>query len=138
MQDIRKYRKLICMMLAWLLLSFFDMARQDVSAQTLCEAVSLGHSANEVVLVCTKQVPNGVDKFVPVENKTDEVMTQAEKPSREVTIRFVAIVTVLFFAIQVTYHTTIHRYGCHMIDVWENIIYIHQIDGKKKGVLLCN
>lgn len=137
-RDIRKYRKLIYMMLAWFLLSFFDMAGQEISAQTLCGASVSGYCENEVLLVGTKQVPNGVDKFVPVGNKTEEVITQTEKTSHELTMRFIAIVTALFFAIQVIYHATIHRYGCHMIDVWENIIYIHQIDGKKRGVLLYN
>lgn len=138
MRDIRKYRKLIFMMLAWLLLSFFDMAGQNISAQTLYGAANQEYSENEAFLVGTKQVPNGVDKFVPVENKVEEVITQTEKPSHELTIRFIAIVTALFFAILVIYHATIHRYGCHMIEVWENIIYIHQIDGKKRGALLCN
>lgn len=138
MHDISKYRKLICLMLAWFLLSFFDMAGQSVSAQSLCGTANPGSSGNDVLLICTKQVPNGVDKFVKIESKTNEVMTQTENASHDLVIRFIAIVTALFFAIQVIYHTTIHRYGCHMIDVWENIIYIHQTDGKKRGVLLCN
>lgn len=138
MRDISKYRKLICMMLAWFLLSFFDMAGQSVSAQSLGDTVSHGSSENEALLICTKQVPNGVDKFVKIESKTSEVMSKKENVSHDLVIRFIAIVTALFFAIQVIYHTTLHRYGCHMIDVWENIIYIHQIDGKKRGVLLCN
>lgn len=138
MHNISKYRKLICLMLAWFLLSFFDMTGQSVSAQSFCGNVNPDSMGDEILLVCTKQVPNGVDKFVQVESKTDEVMTQTENASHDLVIRFIAIVTALFFAIQVIYHATIHRYGCHMIDVWENIIYIHQIDGKKRGVLLCN
>lgn len=138
MLDIRKCRKLIGIMLALILLSFFDVERQDVSAQTLPEASYIEHSEKEVMLTCAKQLPSGVDKFVPVENKTDKLITREEKPSHAPLVRFIAVVTVLFFAIQVVYHATIHRYGCHMIDVWENIIYIHQMDGKKKEGLLCN
>lgn len=132
MLDIRKCRKLIGIILALILLSFFDAERQDVSAQTLYGASQSVRSENVVLLTCAKQLPSGVDKFVPVENKTDKAITQGEKPTNAPLIRFIAIVTALFFAIQIIYHATIHRYGCHMIDVWENVAYIHQIDGKKK------
>lgn len=138
MRDISKYRKLICVMLAWFLLSFFDMAGQSISAQRFDDIVDHSGSEQETMLICTKQVPNGVDKFVKMESKTSEIASKKENTSQELMIRFVAIVTVLFFAIQVIYHTTIQRYGCHMIDVWENIIYIHQTDGKKRSVLLCS
>lgn len=138
MLDIRKCRKLIGIMLALILLSFFDVERQDVSAQTLPETSYIEHNENEVILTCAKQLPSGVDKFVPVENKADELITREEKPSHTSLVRFIAVVTVLVFAIQVVYHATLHRYGCHMIEVWESIIYIHQMDGKKKEGLLCS
>lgn len=139
MLDIRKYKKLIGIILALILLSFFDATRQDVSAHTAHIVTVVEHgNGNAVLLATADNAPSGIDKFVAVESQIDEAITQEEKSAHEPLVRFIAVVFALFFAIQVVYHTTIRRYGCHMIDVWENVIYIHQIDGKKKNAFLRN
>lgn len=78
-------------------------------------------------------LPRGTDSISLTKKAEEDIVTreQNQPQTRTLLIRFLAIVFMLVLAVRVTYRILIRRYGCHMIKVWQNIIYIHQVDGKK-------
>lgn len=154
MSDIRKHKWLIHILTVLVLLSFLHSA--PVFAQISAELVpgydAVGKVAEagftEAAVVGAEEAGNlrpatisagddsqarGTDSISLARKATEDLVTREQKQSqtRTLLMRFLAVVFALILAVRVTYRILIRRYGCHMIAVWQNITYIHQMDGKK-------
>lgn len=79
---------------------------------------------------------NEGDRLAAPQSSMDDIVIKEQRSGRGATVRFIAIVFVLFHAVRVVYRAAIRRYGKQLIRLWQNIVYIHQIDGKKGNGLL--
>lgn len=78
-------------------------------------------------------LPGGTDSISLAKKAAEDILTREQKQSqtRTLLMRFLVVVFALVLAVCVSCRILIRRYGCHMIAVWQNITYIHQVDGKK-------
>ena len=139
MTDIRNCKKMIGIMIAVVLLSFFGATQEKLPVNTVVETLSAEQCATDVVdnrIAGTGEIPDRGTRITAAKSMLDEAVTREQKTTRVMPIRFLAVVCMLLCAIWVVYRITIRRFGCRMIDLWENIIYINQIDGAKGNVLL--
>lgn len=150
MTDIGKHKRWLCLMAAFVLLSFFYMApvrpegtlpkpadadgvecglsdMSGMSGLVISNAMNL-HGADCRPEACT-------DNISAARIMLDEIATREQQP-RILLARFLAVVSLLILFVRVICKLLIRRYGCHMIDLWQNIYYIHLVDGKKGKRLL--
>lgn len=139
MPDIRACKKMVGIMLAVILLSFFGAIQEKMPVNTETELLGaescVADTADNGIADAGKR-PAGETRITAAKSMPQEAVIREQKTIRVMPIRFLAVVCMLLCAIWVVYRITIWRFGCRMIDLWENIIYIHQIDGAKGNVLL--
>ena len=139
MIDIRNHKKWIGILTILVLLSFFCMFQGKIPEKTLRE---LANERTGVLYtaenVCADVAKNQDRETRIVEEKgmSLEAVTQGQKTMRVVTIRFIAVVCMVLCIICMAYRIVIRRYGARMIKLWENITYIHKMDGAKGNALL--
>lgn len=139
MSDIRNCKKMAGIMLAVILLTFFGVIQEKLPVNTVVEMFGAEQSItdaaeDEIASAC--KMPDRETRITASKTTLDEVVTREQKTVHVMPIRFIAVVCALFCAIRVVYRITIRRFGCRMIALWENILYIHQIDGAKGNDLL--
>lgn len=139
MSDIRNCKKMAGIMLAVILLTFFGVIQEKLPVDTVVETVDAeqsvtGAAKNEIA--DAHEIPDEETRITASKSTLDEVVTREQKTEHVISIRFIAVMCTLFCAIQVVYRITLRRFGCRMIALWENILYIHQIDGAKGNDLL--
>lgn len=151
MPDIRKCRWLLGLVTVFVLLSFlhtvpfFAVAPADIAlgydAVWAAEAGFAEMAAREpgepgflradAITARDNSLPGGMDSIFPAKAAAENIVTREQTRTRTLLIRFVVIVFTLILAVRVICRILSRRYGCHMIEVWQNIYYIHQVDGKK-------
>ncbi len=139
MLDSRNCKKMIGIMIAVVLLSFFGATQEKMPVNTAAELLGAelcGTDAADNGIAGTRETPDRGTRITAAKSMLDEAVTREQKTTRVMPIRFIAVVCMLLCAMWVVCRITIRRFGCRMIDLWENIIYIHQIDGAKGNVLL--
>lgn len=139
MLDIRSCKKMIGILIAVVLLSFFGVVQEKMPVNTAAEMLGTRQCATYILeneSADVAEIPDRGTRITTAKSMLDEVMMRQQRTTRVIQIRFIAVVCMLLCAIWVVYRITIRRFGCLMIDLWENITYIHQIDGAKgKGLL---
>lgn len=153
MIKIGKHKYLLCMMAAIVLLTFLYMA-SGVEGY----AAALGQTTENI---CTERTSAGVqkaadreisdamlllgmpgradacpDSITAVRTALDEVTAREQQTLRILIGRFLAEMLVLVWLVHLICGILMRRYGCRMIDLWENIYYIHLVDGKKDAPFL--
>lgn len=139
MSDIRNCKKIAGIMLAAILLTFFSVIQEKLPVNTVDEMLEtewgISYAAGDEI-AGAREMPGRETEITTPKSILDEVVARGQKPVHVMTIRFIAVVCTLFCAIRVVYRIAIRRFGCRMIALWENILYIHQIDGSKGNDLL--
>lgn len=153
MTKSKKHKSLLCLMAAVVLLSFFYMApvmTKDAALQIqMAESVCTERTAIDAQGTAEKAISDAVvlrgassrpdtypDSITAVRNVLDEIATREQHAPRILIGRFLAVMLVLILFVHVICGIVMRRYGCHMIDLWENINYIHLVDGKKDAPFL--
>lgn len=139
MPDIRNCKKMVGIVIAVVLLSFFGAIQERLPVNTAAELLGAEQCAVDAAdnrIAGTGEKTDRGTRITAAKSMLDEVVTREQKTTRVMPIRFIAVVCMFLCAIWVVYRITIRRFSCRMIDLWENIIYIHQIDGAKENVLL--
>lgn len=136
MLDIRRSKLFVGIMLALILLSFFYVAQENIAGYPEYTFAETIQSESQIQLMQVERSVVRVDRVSAAKGELDEVITREQRTTQVITVRFLVVVCVLLFAVQEVYRIAIRHFGCHMIALWENIIYIHQIDGEKEGVIL--
>lgn len=132
MPDVRKCKWLLGLLGVLVLLSFLHAA--PAFAQSLADIAPENRTIDLATISAgDKNLPSGMDSISLVKKAVEDIVTreQNQNQTRTLLIRFVAIVFILILVVCVICRILIRRYGCHMIEVWQNIYYIHQVDGKK-------
>lgn len=136
MRDIRRSKRFVGIMLGLILLSFLNLTQESVSGYPEYADKDSVQCESETYLMQAGQSTVRVDRLSAAKSSVDDVITRERNATKVTTIRFIAVVYSLFFALQVVYRSVIRCYGSHMIALWENITYIHEIDGKKENAIL--
>lgn len=137
MSYISKSKGLLGFVMAFILLSFFYI----VPVQAGAKAVLIGDE------VCTVQdreperaakltspdarLPEGAARISLARTMMDEIVMREQHGARTLLLRFLAIVMVVILLMGAICQQLCRRYGYHMIPHWQNINYIHEVDGKK-------
>ncbi len=139
MPDIRSCKKIVGILLAAVLLTFFCTIQEKlpVNMASVITGAEQGtaDAADDAAADAGEMTHRGV-RITASERRVDEAVTNEQKTVRVMQIRFIALVCVLLRVIRVLYRITIRRFGCRRIALWKNIFYIHQIDGAKGNDLL--
>ena len=135
MLDIKRYKKLFGIVVVLVLLSFFDTARESVVTDTVPVALQ-EENHGEIMCLAADEVEEDIDRVLPAKTQIDEFVAREPEAMHDASMRFVAVVSVLLCMMQFCCRVIIRYFGSRMIALWENIIYIHQIDGKKGRALL--
>lgn len=153
MKGIRKHKGLLWLVAAFVLLSFFYMAPvmvREASVESLnadgiyAQRDVLDMSEMAGTVLSNAMILHGVPgrpeacpgNISAARTMLDEIATREQQAPRILLVRFLAVVSLLILFVRVICRQLIRRYGCHMIDLWQNIYYIHQVDGKKGKRLL--
>lgn len=161
MFDIGKHKRLLVFMTMLVLLSFFSsapsfsgniegMLREQSTAsagtedsvwmdtaESGCPGQGVRNTPEDristpVVLSAGDcNLPDGTDSISLARRLLEDIAAREQNTTRALSIRFWVIALIIALYVCVIYRVTIRRYGCHMIVVWQNIYYIHQVDGKK-------
>ncbi len=142
MPDIRKYKGLLGLALVVVLLSFFYVAPSNAKlgadmvvtwSQTEVDSASqhVGDAHAMVLSSVESSIPENAARISPVQSPMEEFVNREQNAASVQLARFLAVAIIIIFVAHVTFRTVIRRYGYHMIDLWENIVYIHEVDGKK-------
>lgn len=155
MKKIRKHKGLLWLMAAFVLLSFLYMAPVMVKRaseeltdadgiykeQNLSDLSGMAGSviSNAMTLHGAADRPEACPgNLSAARTMLDEIAAREQQAPRILLVRFLAVAALLILCVRVICRLLIRRYGCHMIKVWQNIYYIHQVDGKKgKRLLNC-
>lgn len=148
MRKIRKHRCLFGLWMVIVLLSFFSSAAlgPDLKADRNLQS-SFADSGGKAILMdegvegrltspamidagdC--RLPEGTGRISLARALLNDIVTREQNVTRTLLMRFWAAVFVAAFIVWVAYRAIIRRFGSHMIALWQNIYYIHQVDGKK-------
>lgn len=142
MLDIRKYKGLLGLTLAVVLLSFIYVAPNNAKlgfgmamAWNLTEADGASYGVGDIHAIvlssAESRIPENPARIFPVQESMEEFVNREQNAASVQLARFLAVAIIIIFVAHVTFRTIIRRYGYHMIDLWENIVYIHEVDGKK-------
>lgn len=142
MPDIRKWKGLLGLALIFVLLSYFcsasSSAKLGLESAAAWNQTAEGRSSHDVeashAMVLTSfedRMPESAARISPVRLPIEEFVNREQDICSTQLARFLAIAIIIMFVVHVTYRTVIRRYGHHMIALWENIVYIHEVDGKK-------
>lgn len=66
----------------------------------------------------------------------NEIAARGQQATRTFLVRFFAVLTVIILCISSACRIAMRRFSVRMIPVWENIYYIHQMDGEKGNAIL--
>ena len=136
MLDIRRNKLFVGIMLALILLSFFYGTQENIAGYPEYAFSETMHSESQIQLMQVGEPVVRVDRVSAAKSEMDDVITREQKTTQVTIVRFLVVVCILLFAVQEVYRIAIRRFGCHMIALWENITYIHQIDGEKDDAIL--
>lgn len=153
MPDIRKCKGLLGLALTLVLLSFFcsspafsDMGYGIIKAvnpvaeagmeRLMChETVENSENLSAVrqmTLTAGESVrPDHVARISLARTLLDEMVARDHKVVRTLLVRFLLLTVAAIFMLLAACRMLIRRYGYHMIELWQNINYIHEMDGKK-------
>lgn len=141
MPDIRKYKWLFGLLTVFVLLSFLYSApvfEQVLERGCLSDPTAMDIEDARLLRPATisagdSNLARGTDSISVTKKAAEDIVTreQNQPQTRTLLMRFLAIMFLLVLAVRVTYRMLMRRYGCHMIALWQNITYIHQVDGKK-------
>lgn len=137
MPDFRKWKGLLILAVTLVLLSFFYsspiFAETRIGGLLQAEAELTHNAKAETVQLTSGQHGAEADAARISLPKTlmEDVMTKEQRVMRTLLERFWIVAFVLTVVECVFYRGVIRRYGHHMIALWENINYIHEVDGKK-------
>lgn len=154
MKNSRRYKSWLCLMAAIVLSSFFYMA--PIMTEDAASQIQTAETARmEQTLADTQGMPEGnvirgtvvlhgassrpdsyPDTITAARNVLDEAATKEQHAPRVLIGRFLAVMLMLILFVHMICVILMRRYGCHMIDLWENIYYIHLVDGKKDAPFL--
>lgn len=141
-----KSRGLLGFMMALILLSFFyvtpvqanaraDILRKDMSVQTEAECHPLDEMTARAAALTLPDVgfPEETARITLIRELMDEIliMTREQQGARTLLLRFLALVVIVILMVYIICRQLCRRYGYHMIPHWQNINYIHKVDGKK-------
>lgn len=153
MTNSGKYKALVCLTAVIVLLSFFYMVpvmTENVTAQIQkAESVWAEHEPHAAQELSGKAIPDAMallgvgsrpaaypDSITAARTEVDEIATREQHAPRILIVRFLAVMSMQLLLIHMICGILMRRYGCHMIDLWENIYYIHLVDGKKDAPFL--
>lgn len=136
MLDIRRSKRFVGIMLGLILLSFLSLAQESISGYPEYAYRDMVQCEAKMHLTQVGESVVRVDRVSEAKSSMDDVITRERNTTQVTAIRFIVVVYSLFFAVQVVYRSVIRCYGSHMIALWENITYIHEIDGKKGNTIL--
>lgn len=136
MLDIKKCKRFIGIMMAFVLLSFFACVKERVPLDVAHIVTEAEQFADERILASVSETSVPEAKLTAVKNTMDDVVLRKQNSTSVTLVRCLVVAFMLLCVFQVAYRATIRRFGSHMIALWENICYIHQIDGEKGNVLL--
>lgn len=83
-----------------------------------------------------KGIPTGSAGISLAGMVLDEIVTKEQLTTRTLLLRFFIVIYLFILSVTAACRIAIRRFSGHMIPVWENIYYIHQVDGKKEKALL--
>lgn len=147
MPDIRKCKGLLGLVLAIVLLSFFYSAQAniklgaDVAAvwnETEEETWNQDEKTDHPIMLTSpeSQMLESAARIAPVQSAMEEFENREQNASGTQLVRFLTVAIIILFVAHVTLWTVIRRYGYRMIALWENVVYIHEVDGKKGNAFL--
>lgn len=138
-RDVRNNRKLIGMILAVVLLSFFCTVQERLPGNlqsteaAACRPAADGTHVSENGENAAAQ---GGTKLVSALRGMDDVAVWEQKTVRVLAVRFLPAAELLLSVIWIVCCIAIWRFGFRQIVLWRNITYIHRTDGEKGNVLL--
>lgn len=156
MANSKRHKLVCCLMAMLLLLSFFyvvpdsaGMAERESYAGCAADGQSglsgeIYHagvmqnimSAQTLLDVRDVKPDACTDTFTMIHSVLDEVVMREQAGMRSLLSKLLAVIMWVMLLVCVVCRILSRRYGCRMIDHWENIYYIHQTDGKKGDYLL--
>lgn len=148
MRKIRKNRCLFGLLVMLVLLSLFSSAafgpdlktdrnRQDGLGSNRIIGILTDNGVEESVTspavtdAGNRRLPEGTGRISLARELLEDIVTREQNAARAQLIRFWAMAFVIAFIVCVAYRAAIRRFGSQMIALWQNIYYIHQVDGKK-------
>lgn len=153
MPDIRKCKGLLGLALTLVLLSFFysSPAFSDLGYGIIKEEKAVPGAGAEALQLHENEeagvnlsgvrpatltagesgMPDHTARISLARTLLDELLARDHKIVRSLLARFLLITVIAIFMLQVASRMLIRRYGYHMIELWQNINYIHEVDGKK-------
>ena len=144
MSYVGKSRGLLGFMMALILLSFFyavpvpagapaGLIGKTKSAQTESVHTYPDGATSKVATLTSPddRLPEGAARISLARTMMDEIMAREQQGARTMLLRFLAIVMLVILLMGAICQQLCRRYGYHMIPHWQNINYIHEVDGKK-------
>lgn len=142
MPDIRKCKGLLGLVLVIVLLSFFYSAfnnlniKADIAVawnETGEEEWDQDEKTSHTVMLTSAEnrLPESAARIMPAPSTMKEFESREQNASDTQLVRFLTVALIILFVAHVTLWTVIRHYGYRMIALWENIVYIHEVDGKK-------
>lgn len=148
MKEIRVHKGLLWLVMAVVLLSFFYAVPVTVKGvgEVFADArgVCAEHEAadvpgftgaalsNTVTLGGAAGRPEACPRSISAARSVlNEIAMREHQEPRILQVRFWAVMSLMFLSVCVICRILIRRFGCRMIELWQNIYYIHQVDGKK-------
>lgn len=141
-----KSRGLLGFVMALILLSFFyvspvqagakaGLIGKTMSVQTESECTCPDGVTTRAAALTLPDVrfPEETARITLIREMMDEIMilTREQQGARTLLLRFLAIVVLVILMVHMICRQLCRRYGYHMIPHWQNINYIHEVDGKK-------
>lgn len=125
MPDIRRYKIFLYFVTVFVLLSFFAVQPTAVDFEV--------HRMGAAAVLCT---PGGVqtedfNMILPARHLLEDIAEREKASTHILLLRFLMVTFAVFLLFCALYRMMIRRFGGHMIALWQNIHYIHQIDGEK-------
>ena len=145
MPDIRKCKGLLGLVLAIVLLSCFYSAQANVKlgadiAEFWNETATWNQDEktdHPVMLTSPEsRMLESAARIAPVQSAMEEFENREQNASGTQLVRFLMVAIIILFVAHVTLWTVIRHYGYRMIALWENVVYIHEVDGKKGNAFL--
>ena len=145
MSYISKSKGLLGFLMALILLSFFCVCPvrggMSVAMKSAQASIDAGEdvrtyqdsfiSKGATLTSTDTRLPEGAARISLARMMMDEIVMREQHAARTLLLRFLPIVMIVILLIHLICQQLCRRYGYHMIPHWQNITYIHEVDGKK-------
>ena len=143
MPDIRKRKGFVFFMMIIILLSFVRAVSVESPVTTSMVQTETAEGKRTVTFeaagdtrvdfsgTLVYRAPSGRERISEGRMEMQETEGRTTRSRRYQSFRFLAVAFVMFLLPQVVVHLFLTHFSSSFIEIWENIQYIHWVDGKK-------